>query len=101
MKSTGIIRRIDDLGRVVIPKEIRQKLQIAEGDALELCYENNMLCLVKYNPMPPFEETLKAVTKMLDDEDISRKISAEDKTVVKAVVNMLLAKWNEETEGEK
>ena len=98
MKSTGIIRRIDDLGRVVIPKEIRQKMKIVEGDALELCYENNMLCIVKYNPMPPFEETLKSVTEMLKDEDISRKISNEDKAVVTSIVNMLLTKWNKESE---
>ena len=36
MKATGIVRRIDDLGRVVIPKEIRRTLKIKEGDPLEL-----------------------------------------------------------------
>lgn len=36
MKATGIVRRIDDLGRVVIPKEIRRTLEIAEGDPLEI-----------------------------------------------------------------
>lgn len=36
MKATGIVRRIDDLGRIVIPKEVRRKFQIKEGDALEL-----------------------------------------------------------------
>ena len=36
MKATGIIRRIDDLGRVVIPKEIRRSLKIREGEALEI-----------------------------------------------------------------
>ena len=36
MKATGIIRRIDDLGRVVIPKEIRRAMRIKEGDALEI-----------------------------------------------------------------
>lgn len=36
MKATGIVRRIDDLGRVVIPKEIRRTLAIREGDALEI-----------------------------------------------------------------
>ena len=39
MKSTGIIRRIDDLGRVVIPKEIRKTLRIKEGDPLETTLE--------------------------------------------------------------
>lgn len=41
MKATGIIRRIDDLGRVVIPKEIRQTLKIREGDPLEIFIEDN------------------------------------------------------------
>lgn len=45
MKSTGIIRRIDDLGRVVIPKEIRRTLNIQEGDPLEIYtdYEGNVI----------------------------------------------------------
>ena len=38
MKATGIVRRIDDLGRVVIPKEIRRTLRIREGDPLELIF---------------------------------------------------------------
>jgi len=40
MKATGIVRRIDDLGRVVIPKEIRRTMRIREGDPLEI-YTNN------------------------------------------------------------
>ena len=39
MKATGIVRRIDDLGRVVIPKEIRRVLKIREGDPLEIFVE--------------------------------------------------------------
>lgn len=49
MKSTGIIRRVDDLGRIVIPKEIRNRLNIRENDALELFVENNRLIFEKYN----------------------------------------------------
>lgn len=41
MKATGIIRRIDDLGRVVIPKEICRTLKIREGDPLEIFIEDN------------------------------------------------------------
>lgn len=52
MKATGIIRRIDDLGRVVIPKEIRRNANIKEGDALEIFVDdfngNPMICFVKY-----------------------------------------------------
>ena len=52
MKSTGIVRRIDDLGRVVIPKEIRRKLRIREGEPLEIYLDNingmPMVGFVKY-----------------------------------------------------
>ena len=41
MKATGIVRRIDDLGRVVIPKEIRRTMRIREGDPLEIYTDNN------------------------------------------------------------
>ena len=41
MKATGIVRRIDDLGRVVIPKEIRRVMRIREGDPLEIYTEND------------------------------------------------------------
>ena len=52
MKATGIVRRIDDLGRVVIPKEIRRTLRIREGDPLEI-YTGNAgeVIFKKYSPM--------------------------------------------------
>lgn len=50
MKATGIIRRIDDLGRVVIPKEIRRTCNIREGDPLEIFLENDEIVFKKYNP---------------------------------------------------
>lgn len=49
MKSTGIIRRLDDLGRIIVPKEIRKSLKFMEGEALELFVENNSLILKKYD----------------------------------------------------
>lgn len=48
MKTTGIIRRVDDLGRIVIPKEIRRTLNIKEGDPLEIYVNNNMVCFKNY-----------------------------------------------------
>lgn len=50
MKATGIIRRVDDLGRIVIPKEIRKSMKISEGDPLEIFVENGYICLRKYDP---------------------------------------------------
>ena len=50
MKPTGLIRRIDDLGRVVIPREIRQKIHIGEGDPLEVIPCEGGVLFKKYNP---------------------------------------------------
>lgn len=49
MKATGIVRRIDDLGRVVIPKEIRRTMRIREGDPLEIYTNENEIVLKKYS----------------------------------------------------
>ena len=52
MKATGIVRRIDDLGRVVVPKEIRRVLRIREGDPLEIYTGNSgEVILKKYSPI--------------------------------------------------
>ncbi len=51
MKATGIVRRIDDLGRVVIPKEIRRTMRIREGDPLEIFTNNGEVVFKKYSPM--------------------------------------------------
>lgn len=50
MKATGIIRRMDDLGRVIIPKEIRRNLGIREGDLLEIFLHEDGVCFKKYAP---------------------------------------------------
>ena len=50
MKAEGIVRRVDDLGRIVIPKEIRRNLGIREDDPLEIFVENGCICLRKYDP---------------------------------------------------
>lgn len=52
MKATGIVRRIDDLGRIVVPKEIRRTLRIREGDPLEIFTDSNgSVILKKYSPI--------------------------------------------------
>ena len=50
MKSTGIVRKVDELGRIVIPKETRDVLGIANGDPLEIFSEKDKLILRKYIP---------------------------------------------------
>lgn len=50
MKSTGITRKVDELGRIVIPKELRRNLRIEEKDPLEIFVEGEMIILKKYEP---------------------------------------------------
>lgn len=50
MKETGIVRRIDDLGRIVIPKEIRRTLGIKESDPMEIFVQGDQIILSKYAP---------------------------------------------------
>ena len=50
MKSTGIVRRVDELGRIVLPIELRRTLDIAERDTLEIFVEGSAVILKKYRP---------------------------------------------------
>ena len=67
MKATGVIRRVDDLGRIVIPREIRRVLKIVEGCPLEFYTDNNSICLKKYQPyeMETWEKANKILTPLL------------------------------------
>lgn len=62
MKATGVIRRIDDLGRVVIPKEIRKNLRIKEGDNLEIFVQNEEVILKKYSMMNKINDLAQELT---------------------------------------
>lgn len=50
MKSTGIVRNVDELGRIVIPKEMRKKMDIANNDPVEIYVEGEKIILTKYQP---------------------------------------------------
>lgn len=66
MKATGIVRRIDDLGRVVIPKEIRRTLRIREGDPLEIFTDREgEVILKKYSPIGELSEFAKEYVESL------------------------------------
>lgn len=67
MKSTGIVRRIDDLGRVVIPKEIRRPLHIHEGDPLEVYLDGDGgIVFKKYSGLKYIEELIQACAVSLN-----------------------------------
>lgn len=54
MKSTGIVRKVDQLGRIVLPSELRSSFNIKDGDALEIFTSNDMIVLKKYTPSDIF-----------------------------------------------
>lgn len=68
MKATGIVRRIDDLGRVVIPKEIRRTLRIREGDPLEIYTDRDgEVILKKYSPIGELNEFANEYAESLNE----------------------------------
>jgi len=62
MKSTGIVRKVDDLGRIVLPKELRKILDIDERDPLEIFTEENRIVLQKYEPCCVFCRSADKIT---------------------------------------
>ena len=67
MKSTGVIRRIDDLGRIVIPKEIRKSLRIHDGENLEIFIENeNKIVLQKFSLMGKITDFAQSFTDSIN-----------------------------------
>ncbi len=89
--KTGIIRRIDYLGRIVIPKEIRRKLKLQEDDPMEFSIEGNKVCLELYHPESTENQTdeIKRNNDTLEYKGFKAKIefSADDKLIVGTVTN--------------
>ena len=79
MKATGIIRRIDDLGRVVIPREIRRSLKIREGDPLEILIEKNCVCFKKYSTLGSFSEDILRVAQDMAQRTFKHQIAIYDR----------------------
>ena len=91
MKATGIVRRVDDLGRVVIPKEIRRTCNIREGDPLEIFLQDGAVVFEKYNPgyrddlMAALQDAAEQYDNCEDDRSIAeqlRKIAKEIGTLL-------------------
>ena len=62
MESTGIVRKVDELGRIVLPIEMRRTLDIGEKDALEIYVEGSSVILKKYKPSCVFCDATKDIT---------------------------------------
>lgn len=98
MKATGIVRRIDDLGRVVIPKEIRRNLRIREGDPLEIFTDREgEVILKKYSPVADLgkfaQEYAESLTEgtghavlITDQDEIIAAAGMSEKRLVEAAI---------------
>lgn len=85
MKATGIVRRIDDLGRVVIPKEIRRTMRIREGEPLEIYVDNDgEVILKKYSPMGELSSFSKEYAEAMN-QTIGHVVCISDRDVMIAV----------------
>lgn len=89
MKATGIVRRIDDLGRVVIPKEIRRALNIREGDALEIYTMDDGVVFHKYtqsaeSKAATAQEWLEQNARMI--KNLGARFSIEDRTTTCEII---------------
>ena len=75
MKSTGIARKVDELGRIVLPIELRRTLSINEKDSLEIFVDNDKIVLQKYEPACIFCGNAKDVTRIHDKNVCANCIS--------------------------
>ena len=65
MENTNIIKKIDELGRIVLPKEIRRRLKLRTDDFLEMYVDNELLCLKKYSKLKGLKKFAQNLTDML------------------------------------
>lgn len=110
MKATGIVRRIDDLGRVVIPKEIRRTLRIRENDPLEIFTDRDgEIIFKKYSPMgdlgdfaqeyvDALHESTAHVAVIADEDEIIAVNGAPKKLLLNKRVSAAMAKILEDKE---
>ena len=83
MKSTGITRRIDDLGRIVIPKEIRKNLKIKENEVLEIFIDNDNIILKKFSSFDDMDKILESYIDVLSDISLKNVlITNRDKVIM-------------------
>lgn len=86
MKATGIVRPVDSLGRIVIPKELRRTLGINVGDPMDILVDGDSIILRKYDTVGDLEQLIDSVEKT---------ISAKDAIASPKLIRALLSKTEE------
>jgi len=88
VKTTGVVRRIDDLGRIVIPKELRRTLRIRDGESLEIFVENEMITLKKYSSMSDIKEISNNLVNTINQTILKNVIITDRDKVISASSNI-------------
>ena len=92
MKTTGVIRRIDDLGRIVIPKEIRKTMRIKNGESLEIYLDEDSIILKKYSPIESLETIASKYVETFN-RVLKHNVIVTDKDKVIAASGILKKKY--------
>lgn len=88
MKQTGVTRKIDELGRIVIPKEIRKNLGIRDGESLEIYTSNDSIILKKYYEVKKLEDVCDKLCEMIKNiYDVNILITDREKVVSSSISN--------------
>lgn len=102
MKTTGVIRRIDELGRIVIPKEIRKNLRIKDGENIEILIDNDNVVLKKFSELDKVSEVSQILVEVMNlflkknviiaDNDVFTYVAGniKDKIINKQISNQLI-----------
>ena len=85
MKSTGVVRRIDDLGRIVLPKELRRTMRIKEGESLEIYIDGlDQIILKKYSPVQNMDAFINEFVESLYSTNKKDIIVTDNEKIVAA-----------------
>lgn len=87
MVATGIVRRIDELGRVVIPKEVRRSMKIKDGDPLEIWRDGDKLVLTKYTPVDEKQDAIETLQEWLKDAELSAALTDIERMTLKMLLD--------------
>ena len=101
MVATGIVRRVDELGRIVLPKEIRRAVGIKDGDPLEIFRDKDYIVLKKYTLADEVGEAVDFLKSWIDDpeSDATKNMTSLELDIFKRLLEMVYKAHNGEEQG--
>ncbi|MFI3328949.1 MAG: AbrB/MazE/SpoVT family DNA-binding domain-containing protein [bacterium] len=89
MKETGVIRRIDELGRIVIPKEVRKKLKIRNGDSIDIYIDQEKIVLEKYSALKDLDTIIKVLLETLKKVYNAKIVITDMSKIIATTINQV------------